>query len=295
MESRHDSKILIVDDIEHNIKILKSILEKSGYVVSVARSGPEALAFLETETIDLIIMDIMMPEMDGIETCKEIKSRDDLSEIPVIFITALSETPEKIRAFEAGGVDYIDRPFVREEVLARINVHIRLKDYMAKLKELSVTDELTGAFNRRFAYQIMERQIKLARRENSSFVVCYLDIDNLKKVNDTCGHETGDELIITTVNELNAIIRKSDFVFRMGGDEFLILFPHAKLEESYNLIKRIRNKLKKQKVNDAQIDFSFGFSEYSARNDVTVDRLIKKADALMYEEKMKKKKEGNTV
>ena len=292
MDTIHDSLIMIVDDSEQNIRILKSILEKNNYRVTVARNGFEALEQVKIELPSLVLLDIVMPDMDGVETCRRLKAQEDMKDIPVIFITALSETSEKIRAFEAGGVDYIDRPFVKEEVLARINIHVKLRETMETLKKLSVTDELTGAFNRRFAYQMLERQIRVARREKENFILCYCDIDNLKSVNDTCGHEAGDMLIKTMVNSLLGIIRKSDFLFRMGGDEFLILFPGAKCSESTNLIERIRNNLNKHKIDDHEIDFSFGFIEYSFESNMTPHDLIKAADARMYKEKMKKKKKA---
>lgn len=290
MDKSNNPHILIVDDSEQNIKILQSILSKAGYDISVARNGREALVYLQSKIPDLIVMDIIMPEINGIETCKIIKDHEDFKDIPVIFMTALSDTSEKVKAFEAGGVDYIDRPFVREEVLARINVHVELKKTMAKLKLLSVTDELTGVFNRRFAYQMLDRQIKLAQRQNEQFVVCYLDIDNLKIVNDRYGHQAGDALIVKTINVLGNIIRKSDFIFRMGGDEFLVLFPQANIKESLNLLKRIGKNLKEQKVNDVTIDFSVGFVEYLPSDSITADMLIRKADEAMYHEKFKKKK-----
>ena len=281
--------VLIVDDSEQNIKVLKSILEKSNYRVAVARSGHEALESVAAEAPDLVLLDIVMPNMDGVETCRRLKEFDEMADIPVIFITAVSETSEKIRAFEAGGVDYIDRPFVREEVLARINVHVRLNDAMEKLKKLSVTDELTGAFNRRFAYQMIDRQIKIAKRGKEGFILCFCDIDNLKKINDTFGHEEGDILIKTMVESLAGIIRKSDFLFRMGGDEFLVLFPGARFAESENLMERIRKILHEHEIKGFPIDISIGFSEFTGESDMTADDMIRDADARMYEEKMKKK------
>jgi diguanylate cyclase (GGDEF)-like protein len=289
MKDNDSSLVLIVDDNEQNISVLKNILHKSSYRVIVAKNGQDALGLVQSEHPSVILMDIIMPGMDGIETCKTLKAMENIRDIPVIFITALSETSEKIRAFEAGGVDYIDRPFVREEVLARINVHVRLNETMQKLKTLSVTDELTGSFNRRFAYQMLERQIKISKRDKEPFVICYLDIDNLKKVNDTHGHDTGDRLIKMTVESLNSIIRKSDFLFRMGGDEFLILFPRARLKESSGLIERIHASLNQQKIDYIVIYFSFGFSEYNLNKNATAESLIAIADAQMYQLKLKKK------
>ncbi|HSA16065.1 MAG TPA: diguanylate cyclase [Spirochaetota bacterium] len=289
MSSSTGPLILIVDDSEQNIIVLKGILEKSNYRTAVARNGYQALDEVKLETPALALLDIVMPDMDGVETCRRLKEMEEMADVPVIFITAVSETPEKIRAFEAGGVDYIDRPFVREEVLARINVHVRLGDAMEKLRKLSVTDELTGAFNRRFAYQMIDRQIKIARRDKEGFILCYCDIDNLKKINDTYGHDAGDTLIKTMVDSLSCIVRKSDFLFRMGGDEFLILFPRARLVESANLMARIRKRLHEHEVRGFPIEISIGFCEYTGESEMTADMMIRDADARMYEEKSRKK------
>ena len=121
----------------------------------------------------------MMPEMDGLETCEALKQDEATENIPVIFITALSDAWNKLKAFEKGGVDYITKPFMKEEVIARVNVHIRLCKAMRKLEAMAVSDELTGAYNRRFVYRMFSRQIKLSLRDRNPFVVGYVDIDNV--------------------------------------------------------------------------------------------------------------------
>jgi len=281
--------ILIVDDNSLNLQVLGNMLKANGYKPAAAQNGTMALTFVQKTLPDLILLDIMMPGIDGIEVCKQLKEQESTQQIPVIFITALSNTHDKLKAFKAGGVDYITKPFVQEEVLARINVHIALKKAIEKLAKMSITDEMTGAFNRRFAYDILAKQIEMAKRERSSFVLCYLDIDNLKKINDTYNHTEGDLLINTIVNSLNEVIRASDYLFRMGGDEFLLLFPKAKLKESYHLIERLREHLNQQKIHGIPIDFSFGFAEFNPDTPLSPEELVKMADSKMYTAKMKKK------
>ncbi|RKZ86375.1 MAG: hypothetical protein DRR19_15055 [Candidatus Parabeggiatoa sp. nov. 1] len=281
--------ILIVDDNSQNLSVLGNMLNSNGYRLAAAQNGVQALEFAQKKLPDLILLDIMMPGIDGIEVCLQLKKPEITKHIPIIFITALSETNEKLKAFRAGGVDYVTKPFVPEEVLARINVHIELKKALRRLEEMSVTDEMTGTFNRRFAYEILAKQIQMAKEASSSFVVCYVDIDNLKDINDTFGHADGDILINTVVNSLKRVIRTSDYLFRMGGDEFLLIFPQAKLKDSDNLIERLRKQLNHQQVHGLPIDFSFGFSEFHAEDNFSPDELIKMADSNMYEAKMKKK------
>jgi len=230
-------------------------------------------------------MDMMMPHMDGLETCRRIKENIDTKDIPVIFITALSDSWNKLKAFKVGGVDYITKPFLKEEVLARINVHIKLKKAMEKLKNMSVTDELTGVYNRRLAYKTLNRQIDDAKRKKEHFVLCYLDIDNLKAINDEFGHKSGDKLIVKVVQGLNESVRSTDYIFRMGGDEFMVLFPDAVIEDATQVISRIRDKMNRQRIHGKPIQFSNGFAQFNVEDEIIADDLIKLADTRMYEMK----------
>ncbi len=127
--------ILLVDDNPRNLQVLGNMLKEHGYKLAVAESGPEALEFVEKKQPDLILLDIMMPDMDGFETCRSLKEREESREIPVIFITALTETSDKLKAFEVGGVDYITKPFHHEEVLARVNAHLTIRKLQENLQE----------------------------------------------------------------------------------------------------------------------------------------------------------------
>ena len=286
MTNDNDAQILIVDDNPQNLKVLGEMLSAQGYHLIAAQNGTKALSLLENQKPDLILLDIMMPNISGIEVCRQLKQQEATQHIPVIFITALADTKDKLEAFAAGGVDYIVKPFVEAEVLARVNVHLALKKALATLKMLTTTDVMTGVFNRRFAYEILTKQIAVAKRENSSFVLCYIDIDNLKKINDTYGHPAGDTLISTVANSLKETVRASDYIFRVGGDEFLLLFPNAKIRDSEILINRLRMLLNQQKIQDIPIDFSFGFSEYHAGDNLSLETLIRIADNEMYGAKL---------
>jgi len=280
--------VLIVDDNPQNLQVLGTILKENGYLAAAAQNGLQALNYTEKKTPDIVLMDMMMPQMDGLETCRRLKENHATNDIPVIFITALSDSWNKLKAFEAGGVDYITKPFMKEEVLARINVHIKLKQAIEKLENMSVTDELTGAYNRRFAYQTLNRQIDYAKRKEDHFVLCYLDINNLKTINDQYGHKSGDKLIGKVVEGLNESVRSTDYVFRMGGDEFMVLFPNAAKEEAEKVMSRIREKMNRQSIHGIPIDFSYGFAQFNAADETGLDDLIKLADTEMYEMKRSK-------
>ena len=287
--TKHKGLLLIVDDFPANISLLSAFLEKFGFEVAIAKNGRRAIKIAERSNPDLILLDVMMPDMNGFEACRILKSKENTKDIPIIFMTVLANTIDKVKGFNLGAVDYITKPIQHEEVLARINVHVALKTAITTFKTLAMTDFMTGVFNRRFAYEILTKQIATAKIENSSFVLCYIDVDNLKKINDIYGHAFGDILINIIVSSIKNAIKVSDYIFRMGGDEFLLLFPKAELRTSCILIERLRNILNQQKINDIPIDFSFGFSEYHAGDEVTPETLIKIADNEMYNLKMKKK------
>lgn len=279
--------VLIVDDNPQNVQLLAQILQDENFGIIIALSGSEALQYLAKEQPDLILLDIMMPQMNGFEVCKKIKDSPKIRNIPVIFLTALHELSDKLNAFENGAVDYITKPFLREEVVARVMVHVQLRRTILKLKRMAVTDELTGLFNRRFCFDVFKRQLALANRYKRSLVIYYVDINNLKKINDTYGHDEGDNVIRRVATELRKNIRVSDFIFRLGGDEFLLLFPETDLESTNNLMNRVKTILNRQKIQDVVVDFSFGYTEYKPGDKTTIRELIQKADNAMYENKPK--------
>ncbi|MCF7929654.1 MAG: diguanylate cyclase [Spirochaetales bacterium] len=289
MRETEDAHILIVDDILDNLQLLGTIVRDAGYQVAAASSGKEAIDYAVKTQPDLVLLDIMMPDMDGIETCRRLKADTRTDDIPVIFITALDRIEDKVKAFEAGGVDFITKPYIREEVRMRVQVHLRLRFAIQQVKKQARTDDLTGVFNRRAAYELLKKHINLSRRENYSLVICYIDIDNLKEMNDRYGHEAGDRLIVTTADAILDRIRKSDYVFRMGGDEFMLLFPKAEVEEARSLIERIQAALGREEINRLPVEFSYGFSTFRPESKETLEELIGRADQSMYRLKQQKK------
>ena len=287
---KQDAQVLIVDDNLQNLQIIGKIVKESSYRPALTQSGQQALDFLEKKLPDLILLDIMMPEMNGIEVCRRIKGNERTKNIPIIFITALSDTRDVVTAFKAGGVDYITKPFVKEEVQARIKVHIKLKRAIEKMEDMAVTDEMTGVYNRRYAFRVLAREMARASREKSSFVLCFIDVDNLKYMNDTYGHEAGDRLILEVVNSLKEATRTSDYIFRMGGDEFLLLLLQTDIEEVVVLLGRLHGTIHQRYVDGVPIDFSYGLSEFLADDTRSAEALIQEADMKMYEQKLEKKK-----
>lgn len=290
MNKDNGDVILVVDDNPRNLQVIGALLTEWGYRPVIAQNALEGLRYIKEKQPDLVLMDVMMPDMNGFEACKKIKADDQIAHIPVIFITALNDSENIVKGFDSGGVDYITKPFIKEEVKARIQVHLRLKNAIERLENASITDEMTGVFNRRHAYMVLNREIKLARRQNRIFSVCYIDIDNLKTINDRFGHSKGDVMIIIVVEAFLSAARESDYMFRMGGDEFMLILPDTPVDEGENLINRIHKELAQTRIESFPIDFSFGLSVFDPASDWDAETLIRESDSQMYIQKNKKKK-----
>ena len=241
--------ILIVDDTPMNLRLLSTMLIEQGYEVRQAISGKMALTAVQTCPPSLILLDVMMPDIDGYQVCSEIKNEPEIADIPIIFLSALDDVWDKVKAFQVGGADYITKPFEFEEVLARVQNQLALKNAKsklstlnaklekrvehrtkqlevanAKLLEMALHDPLTGLPNRRFLMQKLEQSLKLAQKDSKAqFAVLFLDCDRFKVVNDSLGHHVGDELLIALSRRLETLFNRDDIFARLGGDEFVIL------------------------------------------------------------------------
>ena len=241
--------ILIVDDTLENLRLLSTMLIKQGYNVRKAINGKMALTAVQTVVPDLILLDIMMPEMDGYEVCQRLKANQQTAKIPVIFLSALNEVFDKVKAFEVGAVDYISKPFQFEEVLVRVQNQMALKSAQreilklnteleekvkertqqlefanARLLKMALYDSLTGLPNRALFLERLEQALNCAKVDSVyQFAVLFLDCDRFKVVNDSLGHLVGDELLIAVARRLEASLSQKDTLSRLGGDEFAIL------------------------------------------------------------------------
>jgi diguanylate cyclase (GGDEF)-like protein len=293
------NKILIVDDTPENIDVLRQTLAPEGYKISVAPSGQKALQVASRIVPDLILLDIMMPGIDGFETCARIKKDPLLKDIPVIFISAKSEIEDIVEGFNHGGVDYISKPFRQEEVLVRVNTHLKLKNLARekeklieelnmvneKLKDLASKDPLTELPNRRSMESYMEGEKARFMRNKIDFSFVIMDIDHFKKVNDSLGHDAGDYVLVQVAKLLNKSTRSQDQLCRWGGEEFLLILPETNLEGAIELAEKLRRNLglenfvyEKKKV---PITMSFGVSVFNAKNQ-DLKACIKIADDCLY-------------
>ncbi len=217
-------RVLIVDDVPDNVRILSRIVVNEGHQVSAATSGQSALRLIESCEPDLILLDVVMPEMDGYQVCTTLKAHPQFRNIPVIFITGLNDVDEEVHGLELGAVDYIIKPFKEVIVRMRVRTHLELKRQHDILNQLSHFDGLTGIPNRRAFDERLVQEWKRACRTNDSLAAVMIDIDYFKQYNDAYGHLVGDDCLQRVAKALaKQMQRGSDFIARYGGEEFVCL------------------------------------------------------------------------
>lgn len=237
--------ILIVDDVPTNVQILAEALS-SGYRIKVASNGIDALKIAQRERPDLILLDVMMPGMDGFEVCRQLKEDASTHKIPVIFVTAKNANSDEEQGLNLGAVDYITKPFVIPIAKARIRNHIRLKQQADLLESLSLLDALTGIPNRRRFDQALASELKRALRDGTSLSLLMIDIDHFKQYNDYYGHGAGDGCLQRVAAELSqGVVRPSDLVARYGGEEFVVILPETDQASALQIAERLRQRIEK--------------------------------------------------
>lgn len=224
------SKILIVDDEPLNIEVMSGALEELGDIM-FAINGEEALQLALSEKPDIIILDIMMPGIDGYETCRRLKSNPETENIPVIFATAMSDRADEAKGFDLGAVDYVTKPVVQPIIVARVRNHLQLKRYRDYLETIAFVDGLTGIPNRRSFDQHIRSEWQRGTRTNGELSLLLIDIDHFKQYNDTYGHQAGDACLTLVAKALSSSVhRPGDQVARYGGEEFVCVLPSTNLE-----------------------------------------------------------------
>lgn len=303
MTDDRPKRILVVDDHPDNVEIFEARLSNRGYVVDSATNGEEALARVHENPPHLILLDVMMPLMDGYEVSRRIKSDPDLPFIPIILVTARGETEDKVEGLDAGADDYLTKPIDFPELEARVRSMLRIKKLQdeldsknrelehanEQLRQLSITDGLTGLFNHRHAHQLLREEYERGKRTGDSMAVAMFDLDRFKELNDTHGHPTGDVVLAETAQLLAETAREIDMIGRYGGEEFIAILPDADEEDAANFAERFRHAVEEHVYRDGdkeiRMTVSGGVASSRSADLPRGDELIRLADRGLYEAK----------
>jgi two-component system cell cycle response regulator len=294
------ARILVVDDHEDNIEVLRVRLESWGYDTEACDNGFDAITSVEKAPPDLILLDVMMPEIDGMEVARRIKGNKALPFIPIIMQTALDSTEDKVQGLESGADDYITKPIDFPELKARLRSMLRIKRLQEALEErerellevnerlryMSQTDGLTGLDNRRHLNERIEEMFNHAERLNEPFSLVMCDLDKFKSVNDTYGHQAGDEVLKQLAKILKDEAREIDRVGRYGGEEFMLLLPGTVLDAAVTFAERVRKRIERHTFTfdggTLQRTASFGVSGWPHPRVDQSDALVRAADDALY-------------
>ena len=287
--------ILMVDDVSQNLQVLGSVLDRAGYGTTSAVNGHKALERVENTMPDLILLDLMMPDMNGLDVCEILHSQPHTRDIPVIMLTASNESRHLVSAFQSGAVDYITKPYRVPELLARVKTHLQLKKYreelqkaLSDLEQLVITDALTGIPNRRHLFEFAAKQLHQAELYQRPLSLLMLDVDHFKKINDNYGHAVGDEVLKLVANNLKRTLRQEDCLSRFGGEEFVAILPETDIEEAIMIGERVRLNIAELGIlaqdHCLNITISLGISALKP-DDQNIDDLLKRADDALLEAK----------
>jgi diguanylate cyclase (GGDEF)-like protein len=283
-------KIVVVDDEEATRKLIVDLLSQKGHQCLTANNGLEALDKIMGTKFDAVITDIVMPEMDGIALTKELSKHDQ--SLPVMVITGYTEEYSAEMAIASGAREFIKKPFSVSEFLIRFDKMMRDHEGEEALLTLSLIDELTGLFNRRRFFILTDQYLKVAIRTKKRLSLLFIDMDNLKWINDHHGHNEGDQALIDLANILKKSFRESDIIARIGGDEFVVL-SEATDKNSEIFTTRLYENIKDYNAKGSRrftLSISVGATQFDPNHAISIDELLAEADASMYAQKRRKSK-----
>lgn len=289
MAERQPQTVLLVDDSQ-DIHDIATVRLRAEYItLHHVYDADGAVAFVEKRRPDLILLDIDLPDIDGLTLCRNLKIENELYEVPIIFLTGTIETSVKVQAFELGAVDYVTKPFDAIELRARVTAALRTKRYYDMLATQAQIDALTGLYNRNYFDKRLSEELADIDRHGHSFCILMVDIDHFKAVNDTYGHPFGDAVLRAFADVFPDILRESDVVCRYGGEEFIVLLRQTTVESASQVAERLRQRVTELNLSraDTQVSVtaSFGLAGTGLLETVdasAADWLLELADRALY-------------
>lgn len=293
------ARCLIIDDSRTIRRGLRLALEREGLFEEIleAKDGAVALELLGPEevgeaAVDIVLCDVIMPSLDGFGFLEKFKKQPRHMSIPVIMLTGQESVEKKVRALERGASDYLTKPFDPAELIARVKVHLKVKNLQDELREanrqlqqLAVTDPLTELFNRRHFMELLDKEFDRATRHGEQMSLLMADVDHFKQVNDTYGHQVGDRVLSAIARLLQSSLRKHDTIARYGGEEFVVLLPSTARTEAAAVGEKLREAISSHafaSTGNRPVTASIGVACYPDQGVSRVDELIKRADDALY-------------
>jgi two-component system, cell cycle response regulator len=287
-------RILVVDDNQDNIEIIATRLRFRGYEILEASDGNRALELVTEAAPDLILLDVMLPDIDGYEISRRIKGDEKLPFIPIILVTARDSTQDKVAGLDAGADDYLTKPINFPELEARVRSMLRIKRLQDELEEknrelerLSISDGLTGLFNHRHIHDLLAEEFERVERTNDQMSVAMFDLDRFKSVNDTYGHQAGDRVLLELADILRETARDIDRLGRYGGEEFMVLLPETGIEDAAVFVERVRREVSRRPFDVGRdeplhMTISAGVASYPHPSIDSVETMVGLADEALY-------------
>ena len=288
------SVVLLVEDNENDARLIQGYLRGEPYKIKLAGNGEDALSIASQERIDLILLDILLPGINGFEVCNRLKEKGETKDIQIVLITSLNDLESRIRGVELGADDFLVKPIDSRELRTRINVLLKKKAYLDQLHShyetalhAAITDKLTGLYNHNYFKHILGLEIKRSQRQRHPVALIMMDIDDFKRCNDSLGHLAGDRILEGLGKLIKENIRQFDLAARYGGEEFAVLSPYADTESALNIAERIREIIRtypflgEATLLPKKITLSMGIA-LCPSDASTPEDLIRKADSALY-------------
>jgi len=281
--------IIVVDDDEVLSRLLKQYFTGAGHVCEAFLNAEDALERMSKTAFDILVTDIVLPGMKGLELAE--RAHRQRPEMSIVVTTGFIDNFSYDEAVAAGAADFIKKPFSLNELMIRIK-HVRLQE---RLRKMSITDELTGLPNRRGFFVLAEQQLRSALRNGGNLVLLFADLDDFKMINDTLGHQAGDEALCSMADLFRRSYRDSDIIARMGGDEFAILLVNPTdcgVQAAQDRLQQNLGQFNSRENSAYQLKVSIGMAELEPAAQSSIDALLRLADERMYAEKERSKKNG---
>ena len=291
--SEQTGRVLVIDDNAVIKRLATMLLTKKGHSVETASNGPEGIASAKSFMPHVILLDVMMPEIDGYEVCRWLKADDHTKDIPIIMVTSRAEIVDKVKGLELGAADYVQKPFDHEELQARVSTQIKMKflwDELQEknklLEELVKKDGLTDLYNHRYFHDRIVEEFNRSKRYGLSMSCVLMDIDFFKKINDTYGHQAGDQILKKLAEIILANIRDVDTAARYGGEEFALILPHTTSENAAKFADRLRRSVDETDFqfegSSIKVTVSLGVASLPGNDPKTHTDIIRFADDALY-------------